>query len=262
VSIIALRNICSVFNITDTSFCHFWLSPSLYLITVHTNTRAVPWRNNTPASFSYRCIRNHRFHSTLHITCTYIDIVRCRVAVRATKMTGWLDLLALWLQSLWITFKYNSAADLHNLQLTVTHALGFFVSTSRLLATDLNTDTVTSNHYEVFLCSTNFPWLFPPENSELYCTVPTICWGPLTERLHSNGRGADLQKTCRVIPSQGCHWCADCCLATSNNHSFIDTQLLFLRVLTCLLSRYLAKLWPFTLRYTFIEVMTKWLTIL
>jgi hypothetical protein len=32
---------------------------------------------------------------------------------------------------------------------TVTHALAFSVSTSRLLATDLNTETVTSNHYEV-----------------------------------------------------------------------------------------------------------------
>jgi hypothetical protein len=38
-------------------------------------------------------------------------------------------------------------ADLHNLQFTVAHALGFSVSTSRLLATE----TVTSNHYEVFL---------------------------------------------------------------------------------------------------------------
>jgi hypothetical protein len=46
----------------------------------------------------------------------------------------------------------NSAiADSHNLQFTVAHALGFSVSTSRLLATDLNTETSASNHYEVFL---------------------------------------------------------------------------------------------------------------
>jgi hypothetical protein len=41
--------------------------------------------------------------------------------------------------------------DLHNLQFTVAHALGFSVYISRLLAMDLNTETVTSNHYEVFL---------------------------------------------------------------------------------------------------------------
>jgi hypothetical protein len=42
-------------------------------------------------------------------------------------------------------------ADLQNLQFTVAHALEFSVSTSRLLATDLNTENSTSNHYEVFL---------------------------------------------------------------------------------------------------------------
>jgi hypothetical protein len=46
---------------------------------------------------------------------------------------------------------YNAMADLHNLQFTVAHAPGFSVSTSRLLATGLNTGTVTSNHFEDFL---------------------------------------------------------------------------------------------------------------
>jgi hypothetical protein len=69
-------------------------------------------------------------------------------------------------------------------------------------------------------------------------TNPTKnCWSPLTERLHSNGRGADLQKTSHVIPGQRLHWCAGCYLATSNKHSFIETQLLLLLVLVCLLSR-------------------------
>jgi hypothetical protein len=40
---------------------------------------------------------------------------------------------------------------LHTFQFTVAYALGPFVFTSRLLATDLNTETSTSNHYEVFL---------------------------------------------------------------------------------------------------------------
>jgi hypothetical protein len=47
--------------------------------------------------------------------------------------------------------QYRAVADLHNLQFTVAHALGFSVSTSRLLATNLNTETSISNHYEVFL---------------------------------------------------------------------------------------------------------------
>jgi hypothetical protein len=53
--------------------------------------------------------------------------------------------------SLSITFKYSSIADLHNFQSTVAHEVGLSVFTSRLLATDLNTDTSASNHYEVFL---------------------------------------------------------------------------------------------------------------
>jgi hypothetical protein len=46
---------------------------------------------------------------------------------------------------------YSAIADLHNLQFTVAYALGFSVSTSCLLAMDLNTETITSNHYEAFL---------------------------------------------------------------------------------------------------------------
>jgi hypothetical protein len=47
--------------------------------------------------------------------------------------------------------QYSVIADLHTFQFTIAHALGFSVSTSHILATDLNTGTVTSNHYEVFL---------------------------------------------------------------------------------------------------------------
>jgi hypothetical protein len=52
------------------------------------------------------------------------------------------------------TYKpYSAIADLLTFQFTAVHAIGFSVSTSRLLATDLNTETVISNHYEVFLSS-------------------------------------------------------------------------------------------------------------
>jgi hypothetical protein len=61
-----------------------------------------------------------------------------------------MDFLAAWLQ-VPITLKYSAIADLHNFQFTVAHALGLSVFTSRLLAKDLNTETSTSNHYEVFL---------------------------------------------------------------------------------------------------------------
>jgi hypothetical protein len=46
--------------------------------------------------------------------------------------------------------QYSVIADLHTFQFTVTHALGSSVFTSLILATDLNTETITSNHYEVF----------------------------------------------------------------------------------------------------------------
>jgi hypothetical protein len=62
-----------------------------------------------------------------------------------------LDLLAAWLQILLITHKYSAIADLHTFQFTVAHALGMSGSTTRLLSMDLNTETSTSNHYEVFL---------------------------------------------------------------------------------------------------------------
>jgi hypothetical protein len=49
--------------------------------------------------------------------------------------------------------QYSAIADLLTFQFTIAHALGFSVSTSHLLATDLNTEMITSNHYEVFLSS-------------------------------------------------------------------------------------------------------------
>jgi hypothetical protein len=63
---------------------------------------------------------------------------------------GWLDLLTL-VHTTRTYSQYSATADLHNLQFTVAHALGFSGSTSRILVTDLNTETITSNHYEVFL---------------------------------------------------------------------------------------------------------------
>jgi hypothetical protein len=53
---------------------------------------------------------------------------------------------------------YSAIADLHPFQFNAAHALGFSFSTSLILATDLNTGTITSNHYEVFLSLLKSPW--------------------------------------------------------------------------------------------------------
>jgi hypothetical protein len=53
--------------------------------------------------------------------------------------------------SLVIALKYNAIADFHTFSFAVPHALGFPVSNSRLIETDLNTETSTSTYYEVFL---------------------------------------------------------------------------------------------------------------
>jgi hypothetical protein len=67
-------------------------------------------------------------------------------------------LLALRLQPLLITLTYSAIAIPCILQSTVAHALGFLVSTSCLLATGLNTETSTSNHYEVLLSLLQSSW--------------------------------------------------------------------------------------------------------
>jgi hypothetical protein len=43
--------------------------------------------------------------------------------------------------------KLNAIAILHTFYFTFVHTLGFSVFTTRLPATDLKTETITSNHY-------------------------------------------------------------------------------------------------------------------
>jgi hypothetical protein len=65
------------------------------------------------------------------------------------RMIGFIDPS---LYHLSLTYKpYSTIAELHTFQFTVVHALWFSIYTSHILATDLNTETITSNHYEVFL---------------------------------------------------------------------------------------------------------------
>jgi hypothetical protein len=68
--------------------------------------------------------------------------------------------------------QYSAIADLHTFQFTVAHALGFSVFTSRLVATDLNTNTVTSNHLPFLVQS---PWTADsPELDQIlqFCLEP------------------------------------------------------------------------------------------
>jgi hypothetical protein len=53
----------------------------------------------------------------------------------------------------------STITDLHAFQSTIAHTLGFPVFTSCLMAADLSTKTITSNHYEVFSSSRfQSPW--------------------------------------------------------------------------------------------------------
>jgi hypothetical protein len=85
---------------------------------------------------------------------------------------GWLDLLALRLHSLNYN-KYSAIADLQTYPFTVAPALGFSVVTGCILGTDLNTETVTSNHYEVFsLFRLQSPWNLGTQLKTLLLLTP------------------------------------------------------------------------------------------
>jgi hypothetical protein len=84
----------------------------------------------------------------------YIYIYCHMYGVRVTKIKGSSGVIGFIGTSVAVSLNYNyysAVSDLHNLQFTVAHALGFSVSTSRLLATDLNTENITSND-SVVLC--------------------------------------------------------------------------------------------------------------
>jgi hypothetical protein len=87
--------------------------------------------------------------------------------------------------------QYSAIADLYTFQFTLAHALGFSVSISGLLATDINTETSTSNHYEVF-----FPLLVQsPWNLG---TQPKLSLAASGLVLYSRGR-ANAENTSHVI---------------------------------------------------------------
>jgi hypothetical protein len=75
---------------------------------------------------------------------------------------------------------YRAIADLHNLQFTVAHELGFYVFATCLLVMDLNTETSTSNQYGVILSfllqsPCPLPSVLCPN---LYSTAPSFYFAP------------------------------------------------------------------------------------
>jgi hypothetical protein len=64
--------------------------------------------------------------------------------------------------------RYNATADLHTLQVTVSHPLGFSVFTSRILATDLQVSLSLQITHEVFFAQPNsfLASILPTANSE------------------------------------------------------------------------------------------------
>jgi hypothetical protein len=88
--------------------------------------------------------------------------------------------------------QYSAIVDLHTFQFTVTHSPRFSVSTSRILATDLNTETITSNHYEVFLpFLLQSPWTADPPELDpiLQFYLSSLVW------IQTDSRSIDAART-------------------------------------------------------------------
>jgi hypothetical protein len=120
-------------------------------------------------------------------TCS-VKLLKCSKLlsrVRWYAWRGWRDLVrmigfigTLVTFSLLITIKYSAVADLHNLQFAMAHALGSSVSTSRLLATDINTETITISlnyTFQVLHINKVFKSHFKSSQADLlYSSVPLV----------------------------------------------------------------------------------------
>jgi hypothetical protein len=90
--------------------------------------------------------------------------------------------------------QYSTITDLRNLQFTVAHTLGLSVSTSCILATDVHTGTIISNHYEVLSFLLQSPWTadYPELDPILQFQSPwflTLCSSVLISHLISVTHG-------------------------------------------------------------------------
>jgi hypothetical protein len=116
------------------------LCPNMYATNLHNSLRTCSILILV-LSTALNCTNLSYNRSSLYsVTC---------IGARMTKITG--SSSDGWIYWHFSHKYYSTIADLHNLQFTIPHALGFSVFTSCFLTTELNTWTITSNHYEVFL---------------------------------------------------------------------------------------------------------------
>jgi hypothetical protein len=80
------------------------------------------------------------------VMCTLVRVTKLRFLIRMIEFISTLFTHCLLITLILVYRPYSAIADLHPFQLTVHHALGFSLSTSRLLTTNLNRETITSNH--------------------------------------------------------------------------------------------------------------------
>jgi hypothetical protein len=138
--------------------------------------------------------------------------------------------------------QYSDIADLHTLQFTVAHALGFSVFTSRLLVTALNTEISSSKHYKVYLpflvqslwnstaLNTELPvavsyreltWMELHLKLKTVISVTVVIWPPHRPRTENTVQFF-LKEDHRQNESRDSYLAsplARCCLATSYKHS-------------------------------------------
>jgi hypothetical protein len=118
-----------------------------------------------------------------------------RLSNGAVQNNGLIDRMIGFISNSATTFlnysQYSDNADLNTIQFTVAHALGFSIFTSRFLATDHNTETSTSKHYEVLL----------PLLVQSLWNSTALCWtqnrtsrGCLLPRTHLNGTALKTEK--------------------------------------------------------------------
>jgi hypothetical protein len=115
-------------------------------------------------------------------------------------MVGFINLLYTQLRT---TSNYSVTADLHTLQFTVIHTLGFSVFTSRILATDLNTVSLSLQHTRSLICTAT-DWLTVSRNV-------TLTWAKFRTNQNQNRRTeqswAELTvsaEMCSRHPETGC----------------------------------------------------------
>jgi hypothetical protein len=108
--------------------------------------------------------------------------------------------------------QYRAIAHLLTFQSNFAHALGLSVSTSRPLATDLNTETSTQSLWSLLVISCSIA-LKPRNSTELRLLLSLPAYSLLRNSAHT-------ENICDVIATQPAHWSAGCCLAMVSTRAY------------------------------------------